>query len=215
MNNFITVLIICFVMCGFSQGKREHYVLPEFTEGVLLNKNGELSKGMVNYNALAEAIVLKEDSKYVPLRNDLARNADTLYVGKRKFVNRSGKFYELLLDSETDLFVEYYCVLKSNTEDRSAYGSSSQTGTAVVQRQVFNQNIFYDLELPELYTAELKYRYFIVTSKGENTIEALRDIKKQYSRLKKQYSNYKRDNKVNIKDPQSIAKLIEYLESNK
>ncbi|MCA0131263.1 hypothetical protein [Winogradskyella alexanderae] len=209
----ITHALILFTMLSFSQSRAEHYVLPEFSEGVIIMKNGELSKGIVNYNALTESVILKEGDKYMPLRLDLARNADTLYVDERKFVNRSGKFYELLLDSKSSLYVEYYCVLKSNTQDRSAYGSSSQTSTSISLNQVYNQNIFYQIELPELYTAELKYRYHLVTDKGEYSFETIRDIKKKYSKLKKDYNAYRKVHKVNIKDPKSVRDLIKFLEN--
>jgi hypothetical protein len=212
-QKLITGTLLLFMSLGYAQGNKEHYVLPEFTEGIILDKDGGLSKGIVNYNALTESVILKLDGKYKPLRSDLVRKADTLYVGDRKFVNRSGKFYELLLDSKSALFIEYYCILKSKTEDRNAYGSSSQTGTTAVQRQAFNQNIFYDLELPQLYTAELKYRYHLVTDKGEYSFETIREIKKKYSRLKKDYKAYRKVHDVDFKDPKSISDLIRFLEN--
>ena len=207
--SFITL----FVFCGFSQSRTEHYIFPEFTEGVILFKNGEKSKGILNYNALTENIILQEDGKLMPLKSELSRNADTLDVDKRKFVNRDGKFMELLINADAVLFVEYYCVLKSNTENRNAYGSSSQTSTTVVASQIQNQGVLYNLELPELYVAELKLRYYFTKDGNETTFETLRDIKKLYGKRKKEYNSYRKSNKVNYKKPMTVANLISYLES--
>ncbi|WP_411893988.1 hypothetical protein [Winogradskyella sp. A2] len=209
----LLTLITLSVYSGFAQSRTEHYVFPEFTEGIILLKNGERSKGVLNYNALTESIILQKDGRLMPLKNDLSRNADTLYVKNRKFVNRYGKFMELLVNSNAVLFVQYYCVLKSNTENRNAYGSSSQTSTTVVAAQVRNQGIFYNLELPELYVAELKLRYHFTKDDKEITFETLRDIKKLYANLKKEYNSYKKSNKVDYKEPRSVANLISYMES--
>lgn len=209
------LITICtlFVFSGFSQSRTEHYVLPEFTEGIVLLKNSERSKGILNYNALTDNIIIQKEGKLVPLSNNLARNTDTLYVSNRKFVNRHGKFMELLLNANGALLVEYYCVLKSNTEDRNAYGSSSQTSTTVVASQVRNQGVLYNLELPELYVAELKLRYHFIKDGRESGFETIRDIKKFYANRKKEYNSFKKSNKVDYKNPKSVAELVSYLNS--
>ena len=175
-------------------------------------KNGERSKGVVNYNALTEEIIIKQNGRLTPLSESMASSADTLYVKNRKFVNRYGKFMEVLLNSQTTLYVEYFCVLKSNTQDRNAYGSSSQTSTTVVVSQVRNQGVLYNLELPELYVAELKYRYHFSKDNKDLTFDTLRDIKKLYGNRKKDYNSYKKSNKANIKNPSTITGLIKDLE---
>lgn len=214
MNKKITaVIIILSTFFSFSQSRTEHYVLPKFTDGLILMKNGEKRTGVLNYNALAERMILKTNGRMAPLEGGYDNPVDTVYVDNRKFVNKGGKYSESLINSKVLLEVDYYCALKTNVENRNAYGSSSQTGSSAVAADVLSQGSLYKLQLPPAYIAELKLRYQYVKNGEESVINSLRQIRKLYPDFKKEFDSFKKSYKVDFEDVLAVARLIDYLES--
>lgn len=208
--------IICGLFCGFSQNSSEHYLFNQFEQGTLLLKSGKSTKEMLNYNALTNEVVIKRDGKMSALLGSYVKTIDTVYVNGRKLVPNFDKFSENLINSkDVKLFVDYECTLKSKTEGRTPYGSSSQTGSPITIASVRDRGALYNMDLPGLYTAELKLRYRYMKGDKEILVKNLNQFKKLYAKHKKEFSKYKKENKVEFEQPETIKSLIEHLESLK
>ena len=217
MKFFITsIFLIVFSLSGFSQKtttKSIHYVLPEFSTGTILMKDGSKQTGLFNYNALSENFALKKDEEILALSKSVITNLDTVYVANRKFFKKDDKFYELLLKSDRELYVEYKCKLSSSTEASSGYGGTSQTTSGRSVVAIENTGNMYALELPEGYNVSLDIDYWIKKDKVLTKITTLNHFKKVYKDQKKEIKAYRKKNKVDFKIPLTVVKFIEHLET--
>lgn len=206
-------LVLLSGMCCLGQSKSKHYILPNFKQATLLYKDGSKKTGLLNYNALKKNFVIKKGEDLYELPKADAPRLDTIYIDNRKFIFKDYIFKEFLLDSEdVKLLVEYNCILKTNTEGRNAYGSSSQTTSSTNVWNVDNQGVLLDLKLPDIYSVELKpvYRF---TKNGENhEVKTMNQFKKLYKNHKKEFSNYRKKFEPDLYKPGSISKMILYME---
>src|ERR1700712_323238 len=93
-----------------------HYVFPAFSSGKVLQKNGQFSDAVLNYNVLSGEIIFESGpGKYLALANP--ELADTVFILDRKFIPVGSKFYELLTASAYPLFLEYTCTVKEPGSD--------------------------------------------------------------------------------------------------
>jgi hypothetical protein len=204
-------------MCfsGYSQKKPTksiHYVLADFSSGSILMKDGTKQIGVLNYNALSENFALKKDEDILALSESVISNIDTVYVANRRFFRKDGKFYEFLLKSEIELYVEYTCKLSSSTEASSGYGGTSQTTSGTSLSAIENAGNLYALELPDGYKVSLDIDYWIEKDEELTKITTVNQFKKIYPDFKKEIKVYRKKNKVEFESPITVLKLVEYLE---
>ncbi|BAO75545.1 hypothetical protein [Winogradskyella sp. PG-2] len=214
MKLFITsIVLIMFVCFGNSQNKSKHYVLPEFVSGSILMKDGTKQIGVLNYNALSGNFALKKEAEILALSETLVSGVDTVYVANRKFFRKDGKFYEFLLKSDIELYVEYKCKLSTSTEASSGYGGTSQTTSGRSLSVIENTGNIYALELPEGYNVSLDMDYWIDKGEVLTKITTVNQFKKLYQDHKKEFKTYRKKNKIDFKTPSTVLKLIEHLEA--
>ncbi|WP_299121299.1 hypothetical protein [uncultured Winogradskyella sp.] len=210
--------IIVFVMLtysGYSQdesAQSKHYVLGEFAPGYILMKDGSKQTGVLNYNALANNFALKKDDEVLGLSSTIITKIDTVYVADKKFFRKDDKFYELLLKSDIELYVEYNCNLSTSTEGRNGYGSSSQTSSSKALTAIINQGNLYNIELPKLYKVTLDIEYLIKKDDTLTRIKTVNQFKKVYTDYKKEIKKYRKEHKVKVESPLTVKKFVEYLE---
>ena len=213
-KTIITTVMAFIVMCTFGQSKKDHYVFPEFKEAVAVFKDGSQQTGYLNYNGLTKNFALLEDGEIKSVSKKDAENVDMVYIENRKFIYRGDQFYEIIFrTSKVELLVEYNATLKTNTEGRNAYGSSSQTTSTQVVSTVENSSVVLNTDLPEAYSVEMKLNYILTDKKGTESFKSLNQIKKHYAKHKKQYKAYVKAKDVDFYDPASVGALISYLKS--
>ncbi len=210
---FIFFSIIFFSFSQNNSKRSVHYVLPEFTEGIILLKNGDRKTGTLNYNALAQNFALKNGDDILALSKYDLYNLDTVYVANRKFFKKDDKIFELLLKSNVELYVEHKCNLKSAASASGGYGASSQTNSSVNVSTIQTQGMTYLLELPETYTGITKKTYFLNKDNELYALSSLNQLKRLYPEKKKEIKKFQKSNKVDFDLPPSVLKLIEYLEA--
>jgi hypothetical protein len=211
---FLSVIAICSCSLAMTQSPSRHYLFDTFQKGTILLNDGKKTADILNYNALTNEVVIKRDGQITTLTLSYVKKVDTIYVKGRKLIPYYGKFCESLINKEElRLLVDYECTLKSNTENRNPYGSSSQTSSPVTIGQVQDKGALYDLQLPELYSAELKYQYRYIKGQSESILKSMNQFKKLYPQHKKEFNKYKKENNVDFEDPLSVAKMISYFES--
>lgn len=211
---FISIL---FSFSSYSQNndsnKSLHYVLPEFTEGTILMKDGSKVKETLNYNALSENFALKKEDKILAVsKTDIAK-IDTVYVADRKFFRKNNVFLELLIKANMEVYLEHKCNLESSTAASSGYGGTSQTTSGRTMSSIENRGNLYELELPEIYKAK-PYKIYWINKEGvTTTFKTLSQLKKLYKDKKKEIKTYRKSNDVDVKDSESITKLLNHLEA--
>jgi len=211
----ISIILIVLSFSSYSQNKSsqsKHYILSEFSSGSILMKDGTKQIGVLNYNALSENFALKKGEEILALSQSVITNLDTVYVANRKFFRKDGKFYEFLLKSDIELYVEYKCKLSSSTEASGGYGGTSQTTSGISLSSIENEGNLYDIELPEGYNVSLDIEYWVKKDEVLTKITTVNQFKKVYKENKKDIKSYRKKNKVDFKTPSTVLKLVEYLE---
>lgn len=211
---FCTTLLICLGYAQDNSSKSPHYVLPEFTEGVILMKDGSKLTEVLNYNALSENFAFKKDDEILAMTQTDIGRIDTVYLSNRKFIRKDGVFLELLMKSNVELYLEHKCNLESSTAASSGYGGTSQTTSGRTVSSIENRGNLYDLELPEIYKVKPVKQYWFYKDEVLTDFKTLSQLKKLYKDRKKDIKTYRKSNEVDTNDPRSIARLIEHLESD-
>ncbi|NRB84621.1 MAG: hypothetical protein HRU49_12775 [Winogradskyella sp.] len=216
INHILKYTLIVFVFnLGFSQNnkKESHYVLPDFVEGRILMKDGTELTRALNYNSLSENFAFKDDGKILAMSESDISRIDTIYVANRKFFRKDNVFLELLKTSSTPLYLEHKCNLESSTAASGGYGGTSQTTSGRTVTSIENRGNFYEIDLPEIYKIKPYKQYWIIKEGTTTIFKTLGQLKKLYQDKKKQIKIYRKTNKVDVKTPSSVVKLIEHLEA--
>ncbi|MTE27171.1 hypothetical protein [Winogradskyella ouciana] len=218
MKSVITLFCITlFMSFGYAQdssSKSPHYILPEFTEGIILMKDGSKLTEVLNYNALSENFAFKKDDEILAMTQTDIGRIDTVYVSNRKFIRKDGVFLELLMKSEVELYLEHKCNLESSTAASGGYGGTSQTTSGRTVSSIENRGNLYGLELPEMYKVKPIKEYWFYKDDVVTKFKSLSQLKKLYKDRKKDIKTYRKTHDVDTKEPLTIVQLIEHLESD-
>lgn len=205
---------MCFGYTQDNSSKSPHYVLPEFTEGIILMKDGSKLTEVLNYNALLENFAFKKDDEILAMTQTDIGRIDTVYVSNRKFIRKDGVFLELLMKSEVELYLEHKCNLESSTAASGGYGGTSQTTSGRTVSSIENRGNLYDLELPEMYKVKPIKEYWFYKDDVVTKFKSLSQLKKLYKDQKKDIKTYRKSHDVDANEPLTIVQLIEHLESD-
>jgi hypothetical protein len=195
------------------QTELTHYVFPEFTNGIVLKKNGIKHETLLNYNSLTEEMVFEERGRKMAMAENEVILTDTVFIQDRKFIVLNGKFVEYLDHSTWVLYIEYKCRVKDPSMP-SGYGGTSETSSTTVLSTFISNGTIYEMNLPGNFTAE-PYFYYWLNQNGEaSRFTNLRQLRKLYKGKEDLFKEYVKDNDVKYTNKQSVIRFIEYLESN-
>ena len=98
-RNFCILLSALTIISSHAQVKTaevDHYLFPEFTQGIVLMKNGKKDVKLLNYHALSEQIVFDSKGTILAVPKEQLERIDTVFIKDRKFIILNNKFVELL-----------------------------------------------------------------------------------------------------------------------
>jgi len=189
------------------------YLFPEFTQGVILMKDGEKNETLLNYNSLTEEMIFENNGKQMAIsQRDFAR-IDTVYIKDRKFIPSIDLFVETIYDSKWDLLVEHKCDMKQPGKP-AGYGGTTET-TAVTSYSSFSAGgMAYQLKLPEGYETRSYFYYWLRRDGKLNKFMSMRELKKLFKDKEDLIKPYVKEYNIKYDNQESIVQLIEYLETN-
>jgi len=216
MKHVYSILIITLITVpSFAQPNNieiAHYLFSEFTQGVVLMKNGITNDAMLNYNSLTEQMIFeKQGTKLAIGMNELAL-VDSIFIKDRKFIAFDGAFVELLSYSEWDLYVSHKCEIDYSGKS-SGYGGKSKT-LAIKSYSSINSNGSSYKSTPIGYELNPYVHYWLKKNENLNKFTSLRELKKLYKDKGDLFKAYVKKYNVQYDNQEAIIQLIEYLESN-
>lgn len=191
----------------------EHYLFPEFTQGVVLMKTGKKDPKLLNYNALAEQLVFDNQGSILAVPKEQLQRIDTVFIKERRFVVLNNKVVELLHHSAWDLYVEHKCDMKERGKD-AGYGGTSQTSAITTPSSVALEGNVYNMQLPEGFETKRYSVYWLKRNGEPNQFVTIRQLKKLYKDKSELFDDYLKAHGVKYENQEAIIRLIEYLESN-
>ena len=216
MKHIICVLIFSLIfISSYTQPENmevTNYLFPEFTQGVILMKDGTKYDYMLNYNSLTEEMIFENNGKKMAVSKSEQRLIDTVYIKGRKFVALNDRFLELIYHSKWDIYVEYKCDMNESGKP-SGYGGSSRTTAIGTYSRIYSEGNVHELKLPDNYELEPYINYWIKKNGNLYSFANMRDLKKLYKHKKDLFKAYVKKYDVKYDNQKSIVQLIEYLES--
>jgi hypothetical protein len=190
-----------------------HYLFSDFTQGIVLMKNGSENNALLNYNSLTEEMVFKDKGKMLAIGKPQLAQIDTVFIRNRKFFILNDKFVELILRSTIDLYAEHKCKLIPPGKP-AGYGGTSETSAVSTYSSLSSGGRVYDLKLPDDYRVE-PYIFYWLKRKGElNKFTSIKQLMKLYEDKADLCKTYVKKNNVKYNDQESIVQFIRYLDSN-
>lgn len=195
-----------------NQEETTHYVFPEFTDGIVLKKNGIQQSALLNYNSLTEEMVFEDQGLKLAIIEDEIIQIDTVFIKDREFIVLNRKFVEYLDLVNCDLYIEYRCRVKDPSKP-SAYGGTSEISSRESLSRYISRGTLYEINLPGNLVAEPYFYYWLNKNDKIGKFVNLRQLRKLYKGSEDIFKKYVRDNDVRYSDKQSIIRLINYLET--
>ncbi|MEX1239431.1 MAG: hypothetical protein WEB30_06925 [Cyclobacteriaceae bacterium] len=191
----------------------DHYLFPEFTQGVVLLKTGKKDAMLLNYNSLAEQLVFDNQGNILAVPKEQLERIDTVFIKERRFIILNNKFVELLHHSVWDLYVEYKCDLKEQGKD-AGYGGTSQTSAINTPSGILLGGNVYNLQLPDGFETK-RYSFYWLKKNGKlKQFINMKQLRKLYKDKNDLFNDYVKKHDVKYEDQEIIIQLIGHLESN-
>jgi hypothetical protein len=215
MKRVAYLLIMSFlVVAGYSQVKvleLSHYLLPEFTQGIVLMKTGVKNEALLNYNSLTEEMIF--DNKGTKLAIGQLEQVDSVFIKGRKFFLHNNKFVEIVYQSKYALYAEHKCSVKDPGKP-AAYGGTSQTSATTSYSSYFSGGQVYELKLPEGFETRPFIDYWLKKDGDVNKFLSVRQMSKLFGEKENLCKAYLKKNDVKYENQESIVEMIKFLESD-
>lgn len=198
------------ILSGQEEDDRSYlqYLYPEFVDGVVLLKNGQTQKAVMNYNMATEKMVYIKDGVYYDLLS--LEITDTIYLNNSKFVPVGQVFYEVVLKGTVTLFIQHSASLLPPAKP-GAYGTRTETSSVtMVSTYGSSGGKLYNLKLPSDYKIVLKPVYWIRKDyrmhSFVNSGQFLRIFPENKSRLKE----FIKTNKIKFDRRNDVVRLVQF-----
>ncbi|HKK42239.1 MAG TPA: hypothetical protein VJ963_07510 [Bacteroidales bacterium] len=192
------------------------FIFPTFRPGVILFKDGQQVKMLLNYNMVDQMMVTEVEGIYRYSKNpDLI---DTIYIGDRKFVPLGRIFYELLAGGP----VPFYLQNKSSYTPKGAdigYGAKSQSvGPTQYKRfEVTNAMSLYNevvkIDLPPNVTITKASDYWVNKDGQMEDFNNSRQFLKIFPDKEAALKQFIKKQRINFTRREDVIKLGQYCNS--
>jgi hypothetical protein len=200
-------------ICAQQRKEISHYLFPEFTEGVVLMKNGVKNPALLNYNAATEEMIFKQGDQVLALAEPTLNQLDTVFIGDRVFILYERKFVEILHRDGFNLFAQNKCRVIPPGKP-AAYGGTSQTSSTDSYSGWVSGGRLYELKLPDDYQVKPYTIYLLDNGSGWKSIKSMRQLSNIYKKERALYKKYTDENSVDFEDQKAVAQLIHFMETH-
>lgn len=214
MKKLNLIVVACLLCAGiFAQVTVKpltQYLYADFTEGRVLQKSGSVSKTTLNYNMLTQEMIFKQGEQLLAL--DKIKDIDTVFLNNTKFIPGDNMFYEVATQTPVALLIQYSSdIIPQGGE--TGYGKSQTTAVTNVT-DLKSGGRAYALSLPDEFAFKNRTAYFLKKDGSAIAINNLKDVKKVFDGKDALIDAYAKKNKVNFKNPETIAALIIFCNNN-
>jgi hypothetical protein len=128
-----------------SDGSSPQFLFPDFQEGTIRMRNGNMQDAIMNYNMVTEKMVYQKNEALYDMTNiDMI---DTINIENRKFVPFGNVFYEVIFNRPVTFFKQHKGTLIPPGTP-AGYGGTSQVSNTKYMSSVALNSGYYNLKLP-------------------------------------------------------------------
>lgn len=214
MKTYLFILTLLYTIQINAQDINEgvtlsHYVFNEFSSGTVKMKSGEAYNQQLNYNILTGEMIFNNAGKYMAIASP--ENLDTVYISNRKFVPLNNKFYEVLLNSNTPLLLEFTSTI-SEPGAATGYGGNSTTKAATSFKSLVNTGGAYELKLPDGFKVKPGYAYWIMKDGELEKVANAKQLIKIFPDKKDVINDAIKKNDLKLSKREDIIMLVKLIE---
>lgn len=185
------------------------YVLPHYSMGVVVFKDGGRSQALLNINTLDQRVSFidgKGDTLFVANESDVA----SVYVMNRYFRKWGASLYLEILNPRADVSVALgRSLVLSEPVKEGAYGSKSSTTSVTTIRQ-FSDAPGSIRDLSNYVNVPWKYVFNVYLSSGEKVMTpSKKSFVKLFPSRAEFISEYVKENDVDFRDLEQVQALLD------
>ncbi|MDQ2720205.1 MAG: hypothetical protein M3Z26_10680 [Bacteroidota bacterium] len=186
-----------------------HYVFNEFANGTVTMKSGETFNRHLNYNILTNEMIFNSDGKYMAIASP--ENVDTVNINDRKFIYLNNKFFEMLVNSNIPLLLEFTSSINEPGVS-TGYGVTSTTTASTSYKSLVNSGGAYELKLPDGFTVTPGYNYWIKKDGVLLKAGSAKQLIKIFPEKKIQIEELIKKNQTSFSKRDDIISLVKQIE---
>lgn len=218
MRNFINIhwAIIVIAIGSFNPGggiihaqsdtsAARHFVLPEYTKGIVKLKDGRTEIAILNYNMITEEMVFEKGNKRFAITG--IEKVDTIFLGSRKFIPYDKEFLEILIHDSISLLIRH----KRNMlipGSPAGYGGTTETGAAHSISHLVNSGNMYKLDLPSEYHLTDASQFWLYYNRSFVRISTERQLLKLIPAISNEMRQFIDSKKLGFRKQDDVCAVI-------
>lgn len=185
------------------------YLFKDFTDGVVLTKDGNRTAAQLNYYCIQELMLFK-DAAGVVMEFATPDDVEAATIGDRLFVNsRKKAFYEVIEVGKTCYYIQWIGkIISEGKGGGTGYGYSATTATTSLYGQL--RPGASRLKNDEKFTTKTECNYFLKIKNSYKKINSLSMLKKVYKGHEEEIDQFANEQKIDFNESSNIAKMIEF-----
>jgi hypothetical protein len=208
----VTIILIILVIHVKAQtkpdGSAPQFLFPEFSNGKVRLKNGNIQALELNYNIVSEKMVYKKEANLYDVVN--TEIIDTVFIKESKFVPAGQAFHEVLLVAPVSLYIQYKGeLIPPGTV--AGYGGTSQVSNTKNLTSVNLSMGYYNLKLPDDYTVKSDQIFWINKDGNLQNYSTERQFLKLFPDKAAELKEFIKKQRIKFDRPEDQVRLVEYL----
>jgi hypothetical protein len=191
----------------------DQFFESKFQKGVVVFKNGKTASRHLNYNVVANAITFLDDQNRVYILEGLSE-IQNISFGKRQFIPVNNFEVAEVLETfgnGSSLALRRQAEIKSDFENRGAYGTSTEAATAVSRYKTVTQNgITYNFDNQVEVNITLTYSYLLLVDGKKLPINNFLSLKKHFPNKWEEVKAYAKANKFDFKKSENVLLIVRF-----
>lgn len=185
----------------------QQYMFPDFSVGTVRMKSGEKVVLRLNYNVVTEKMVFIQKEKIYDM---IDRSAiDTVYIHGRKFVPVARRFYEVLVNAQTSLFIQHKGDIRQPPRPAAFGGTSEVSSSTYIDNLNFGGDVFRMNRKADIIIDPDPLLWIRI----DNTMKMVKNqryLLRILSDKRNEIESYIRQNQLKIENPDHMIRIIRY-----
>jgi hypothetical protein len=192
-----------------ADGTMPQYYFTNFSDATLIMKSGKMQNQIINYNILTGLMVFQKGDKFYDITNP--ETIDTVLIQNCKFVPVGKYFYEVVHKGKMYSYYIQHTGHLTEPGKPVGYGGTSKIASTSYVSTANLGGMQWNIALPKDFEVIPSSVYWIKAGNSWFDFETEKQLLKLFPDKISQMKEFIKANKVKIDKPESMVKLIEYL----
>ncbi|WP_278625596.1 hypothetical protein [Parabacteroides gordonii] len=209
MKKLITLIIVALFFisqAGYTQ-KKSIFLLGDFTQGIVLMKNGAKTNALLNYDASNRKMKFKQQEETMILTN--TQEIDSIFIASHKFIPYNRSFLEVIEMPNGNLYINW-SLRELYKGKPGAYGYANQSTTTTSINTSYYNKSYYKVENPDIMEQINGNDYWLFRNDKPVKFRNEKSLLKLFPSKEEMIKGYIKKHNVNMKNPQQVIELTDF-----